>query len=252
MLLGKNLIITLKISFESKPDIKVAVSSWNRLIIIGWSWIQDSFSVSRCFWFLGLWRSGWWRWWKPGLFCLLCYTFTVFPSVFVLTVFRSLILQQPYPRLCQGKMFCFMLRHPEIQEQPWDSAQIKGPLSGHTLNMLTCSTRAMVRGGLEVMCRQQARREFKVCYLTAGVREDFVTYSFVWIGIHCCTWLYLVLLVGQRPLLWRKIVAALEEAAVRDKTKHCASAKVQTKSQHCEGIFLFLPLHFPTTLAWQQ
>lgn len=33
--------------------------------------------------------------------------------------------------------------------------------------------------GLEVMSRQQARREFKVCYLTAGVSEDFVTYSFV-------------------------------------------------------------------------
>lgn len=169
--------------------------------------------------------------------------------MFVLTVFRSLLLQQPYPRLCQGKMFCFMLRRPEIQEQPWDSAQIKGPLSGRISNMLTCSTRAMVRGGLEVMCWQQAGREFKVCYLTAGVSEDFVTYSFVWIGIHCCMWVYLVLLVGQRPLLWRKIVTALE-AALKDKTKH--SAKVQTKSEHFKGIFLFLPLHFPTALAWQQ
>lgn len=29
-----------KISFERKHDIKMAVSSWNRLIVIGWFWIH--------------------------------------------------------------------------------------------------------------------------------------------------------------------------------------------------------------------
>ena len=135
----------------------------------------DNSSVSQCFCILGLWRSRQWGWRKPGSFCLFFYIFTVFPNVFILTVFRSLTPQQPYPRLCQGKMFCFMLRHPEIWGQPWDSAVMKGPLSGHGLNMLTCCTRVTVRGGLEVLWWRQAQREFKFCYLTAGVSEVFVT-----------------------------------------------------------------------------
>lgn len=69
----------------------------------------------------------------------------------------------------------------------------------------------------------------------------------------CCMWVWSVPLVGQKPLFWRKVVAALEEA-FKDKTKHhaCASARVQSGSERCKGILLFLPLHFLSTFAWQQ
>lgn len=64
-------------------------------------------------------------------------------------------------------MFCFMLRHPKIWEQPWDSAVIKGPLFECGLNVLTCCTRAMVGGPWRscVISRQEGVPRFVIWQL---------------------------------------------------------------------------------------